>query len=100
MNRAELVALIVACCRDNLPSPNTASTLDENTRIFGKDGSFDSLQLVNLLIEVEQRINERYGTIISIADDRAMSQERSPFRKIGSLADYVGILITEQKTSP
>jgi acyl carrier protein len=100
MNRADLVDLIVACCRDNLPSPGTAPTLDENTRIFGKDGSFDSLQLVNLLIEVEQRINERYGTIISIADDRAMSQERSPFRKIGSLADYVGMLITEQKTSP
>lgn len=100
MKRADLIDLIVACCRDNLPPVDTAPTLDENTRIFGKDGSFDSLQLVNLLIEVEQRVNERYGTIISIADDRAMSQERSPFRTIGSLADYVSMLISEQKTSP
>jgi len=99
MTRAEIVDLIAACFRDNLPTPGSAPTLDENTRIFGKDGAFDSIQLVNLLMEVEQRVNERYRTTISIADDRAMSQERSPFRRIGSLADYVSILLAEQKTS-
>ncbi len=99
MNRSDLIDLIAACFRDIMPSPDSALTLDESTRIFGKDGAFDSMQLVNLLMEVEQRVNERYGTTISIADDRAMSQQRSPFRSIGNLADYVSLLLAEQKIS-
>jgi acyl carrier protein len=99
MNRADLIDLITACYRDNLPSPESILVVDEGTRIFGRDGNLDSMQIVTLLMEVEQRVNERYGTTITIADDRAMSQERSPFRTIGSLADYVAMLVTEQTPS-
>jgi hypothetical protein len=96
MNRTEILELIIACFCDNLPSPDSAPILNESTRIFGKGGSFDSIQLVTLLIEIEQRINDRYGAAISIADDRAMSQQRSPFSHIGTLADYVSVLLAEQ----
>jgi acyl carrier protein len=99
MNRADLIDLITACYRDNLPSPESIPAVDEGTRIFGRDGNLDSMQIVSLLMEVEQRVNERYGTTITIADDRAMSQERSPFRTIASLADYVAMLVTEQTPS-
>ena len=96
MNRDDLVNLIVDCFRDSLPSPENTPPVNETTRIFGRDGHFDSMQLVSLLMEVEQRVNERYATAITIADDRAMSQEKSPFRTIGSLADYVDMLVGEQ----
>ena len=99
MDRNDLIELIAACFRENLQSPGSTPTVDESTSIFGKDGALDSIQLVNLIMEVEQRVNEHYGTTISIADDRAMSQERSPFRRIGSLADYVSLLVAEQKAS-
>ena len=99
MNRTDLIDLITACFRENLPSQDEIPVVDESTLIFGKDGNLDSMQLVNLLMEVEQRVNERYGTTITIADDRAMSQQRSPFRRIGTLADYIGMLVAEQKTA-
>ncbi len=99
MNRANLIDLIAACVLDTMPSPGSAPTLDESTRLFGRGGTIDSMQLVNLLMEVEHRVNERCGTTISIADDRAMSQQRSPFRSIGNLADYVGTLLAEQNVS-
>jgi acyl carrier protein len=98
MSRTDVVDLIAACFRDLLPCRNDSADVDESTVIFGKNGAFDSMQLVQLLIEVEQRVNERYHTAITLADDRAMSQERSPFRRIGSLADYVSMLIGEQKS--
>jgi len=99
MDRADLVNLITASFRDHLQPPEAAGAMTETTYIFGRGGFLDSMQLVNLLIDVEQQVNEQCGTTISIADDRAMSQERSPFRTIGNLADYVALLLAEQKPS-
>jgi len=31
-----------------------------------------------------------------LADERALSQKHSPFRSVGSLADYVSELVTRQ----
>jgi acyl carrier protein len=50
-----------------------------------------------LIVEVEQQVNETYGIDIVIADDRAMSQAHSPFRTIGSLADYIETLLKEPR---
>ncbi|MGH2545823.1 MAG: acyl carrier protein [Acidimicrobiales bacterium] len=57
--------------------------------LFGQDGALDSLGLVMLLVDVEQAVEERLGQSLTLADDAALSQARSPFRSIGSLARYV-----------
>jgi acyl carrier protein len=67
--------------------------VNETTRLFG--GALDSVGLVSLIVELEQQIADRGEASITIADDRAMSQKRSPFRTIGSLADYVQGLMME-----
>ena len=64
-----------------------------DTKLFGAEGSLDSLGLVSLLIDVEQRLEEKFGVVVTIADDRAMSQRRSPFRTVGTLSDYVCALL-------
>ena len=65
------------------------------TVLFGKNGKLDSLDLVNLLVAIEQSIEDEYDITITIADEKAMSQERSPFRTIGTLADYIDTLISD-----
>ncbi len=99
MNRDQLVSLIVDTAQDYILSdPKRASvTIDETTRLFGTQGLFDSVGLVSVLLDVEQQINDQWGVSITIADDRAMSQSRSPFRTISSLTDYVLTLIQEQQ---
>lgn len=60
--------------------------------IFGSDSTLDSLGLVALLIDVEDLLRER-GCDITIGDERAMSQRRSPFRDVATLVDYIdGVL--------
>lgn len=59
------------------------------TPLFGRDASLDSLDLVILLVEVEGRLADRFGMEQPLSDDRAMSQQRSPFRTLGTLADYI-----------
>lgn len=66
------------------------------TPLFGKKGQLDSLGLVNLIVVVEQNIEDEFDVNISLADERALSQKRSPFRTIGSLADYIGIILEEE----
>ena len=68
---------------------------NENTSIFGSDSKLDSMGLVNLITILEEKIEERTGKFISIADERAMSLESSPFKTIGTLIEYVTQLLNE-----
>jgi acyl carrier protein len=76
---------------------NAPATIDESTRLFGGSGFLDSVGLVSLVLDVEQQVNDRWGLSLSLADDRAVSQQRSPFRSVGSLADYVMLLAGEAR---
>ena len=67
--------------------------LGENAPLYGREGSLDSLGLVNLVIAVEQAIEDELGVTVTLADEKALSQKSSPFRTIGSLAQYAESLI-------
>ncbi|HYG60308.1 MAG TPA: hypothetical protein VD902_19740 [Symbiobacteriaceae bacterium] len=59
------------------------------TPLFGSGAPLDSLDLVMFLVEVEARLADRFGMEHPLSDDRAMSQQRSPFRTMATLAEYV-----------
>lgn len=63
--------------------------------LFAEGGPLSSLELVTLLVAVEQAVEDHLGVSISLADDRAMSQERSPFHSIGTLVEYASLLVGE-----
>jgi hypothetical protein len=69
--------------------------LNEETRLLGYGAPLDSLGLVMVLAGFEASINEAFGTAIVLADERAMSMERSPFRTVASLIDYAASLVDE-----
>jgi len=68
----------------------------KETVLFGRDGKLDSLGLVNLIVAVEENLEDEFERAIVLVDDRAMSQENSPFQTIGSLADYIVRLLQEE----
>jgi acyl carrier protein len=67
-----------------------------DTPLFGSSGQLDSLDLVTLVLAIEDRTADELGRRLSLANDRAMSQERSPFRTIGTLVDYMATLLDEK----
>lgn len=67
-----------------------------DTILFGRSGVLDSLGLVNLIVTVEERVEEEFGVAITIADERAMSQENSPFKSVGTFANYISFLLEER----
>jgi acyl carrier protein len=68
------------------PAP---AEITEQTVLVGADAVLDSLGVVQLIVEVEQRVEQGHGISVTLANDKAMSQRNSPFRTVGVLADHV-----------
>jgi len=66
------------------------------TVLFGHSGKLDSLGLVDLILATEERIMEEFDISITLADEKAMSQKKSPFMTVATLADYIGHILDEK----
>lgn len=91
MREDEVVEVIYEAIRDMNRSRSTEAQVScsEDVVLFGPGGALDSLALVSLILDVEDALDDRSGRRLVLADERAMSQRRNPFRDVRSLADYV-----------
>jgi acyl carrier protein len=69
---------------------------DPGTPLAGDSGKLDSAALINLIVLTEQKTAQELGRPILLTDDRAMSQINEVFRTVGSLADYIHMLLNEK----
>lgn len=81
-----------------LPDDVTLERSPEAT-LFGRSGMLDSLGLVNLIVTLEQLLDDEFQVAVTIADEKAMSMAKSPFKTVGSLAEYLSLLLNEQGAS-
>jgi acyl carrier protein len=89
----ELVELIRGALRERDEGVENGGEVGKETPLFGRDGILDSMGLVTLVVALEQAIEEQFGVSVSLADERALSERKSPFRTVGALAEYAGRLI-------
>ena len=95
MVKEELISLIttqVQSYNDNLDAPVDLSAGADSV-LFGEGGVLTSVDFVTLVLDIEEAVEEATGKSITLADERAMSQKHSPFRTVGSLADYIEELL-------
>jgi acyl carrier protein len=69
--------------------PQPEISTDMEARLFGQGAALDSLGLVTLLLSVEDRLAASHDLALTLADERAMSEKRSPFRTISALVQYI-----------
>jgi len=67
-----------------------------DTILYGKNSRLDSLGLVNLIVEVEQKIQDELGESIDLTDEKALSQKNSPFLSVQTLSDYIASLLKRE----
>ncbi len=85
----EIIELIVETARElGEDELSLTEELNADTRLFGKEGALDSMGLVTLIIAVEQAIEDRFESPVALADEKALSQTRSPYRSVATLAEY------------
>jgi len=63
--------------------------LDENIRLIGTSSVFDSMELVQFIVEVESLLDEEFEIEIELTSDKAMSRRNSPFISINTLTEYI-----------
>ena len=64
------------------------------TELYGTGGQLDSMGLVSFLVDIEESFQDN-DINISLSDERAISQSRSPFLNVQSLTDYIAALIKD-----
>jgi acyl carrier protein len=100
LDRTQVAEMVISSVQEVLIMGNgnspDAAVIGENTRLVGREAVLDSMGLVTLIVEIEQRLEEEYDVAVVLADDRAMSMKRSPFRSVQSLTDYIVQLVEEQ----
>lgn len=95
--RARLESIILAAAETiagELPDAADAPVSLE-TQLYGQNGIFDSIALVSFIAEVEARVAEELDRDVVLADEKAMSRHRSPFRSGATVVDYVESLLSE-----
>jgi acyl carrier protein len=98
-DRVTLENLVIAALRDVIEQSDRPmpETLDATTSLIGHRAVLDSLALVTLIVDLEQRLEEEYELALTLADDRAMSQKNSPFRSVETLTGYICERIAEEQ---
>ncbi len=85
-----------ACLDDVLALQGKVGPVTEESALIGQGALLDSLGLVTLIVDVEQKIADDLGASVTLADERAMSATSSPFRTVSSLADHALARIAEK----
>ena len=67
------------------------------TPLAGDSGRLDSAGLINLIVVTEQKTAAELGRPILLTDDRTLSQVKQVFRTLGTLADYIQLLLNEKR---
>ncbi|MDR1945834.1 MAG: hypothetical protein LBQ51_01525 [Desulfovibrio sp.] len=57
--------------------------------ILGADGIFDSMDAMSFLTRLDELLSDAAGTDIVLAGDDAFSSEATPFKSMGTLAEYI-----------
>lgn len=82
--------------QSGMPAPEVVT---EDTVLVGKDAVLDSLGVVSLIVEVEQRVEGEHGVSVTLANDKAMSQRNSPFRTVAVLTDHLVAMVAEESAA-
>jgi acyl carrier protein len=89
--RKDAYEIVVASLQEvfaqtGMPAPEV---IGDETVLVGAEAVLDSLGVVQLIVEVEQRVEQGHDISVTLANDKAMSARNSPFRTVGVLADHV-----------
>jgi acyl carrier protein len=90
MDRKVAVEIVTACLKDVLEQAGTPlERITEDTVIVGPEAVLDSIGVVSLIVDIEQRLEMEHDVTVILASEKAMSQKNSPFRTVGVLSTHV-----------
>jgi hypothetical protein len=74
--------------------PEDQLQVSPSAPVFGSGSPLDSMGLVSLIIDIEELLFEK-GYPVTLSDERAVSQKRSPFKDVPAMVAYINTLMVE-----
>ena len=93
----DIESVILSCASTvmaDLPE-NERKQLDGGSDLYGGSSPFDSMNLVSLIVDLEEKLRAKFGKPLTLTDERALSQPVNPFSKVQTLTQYVHTLLNE-----
>ena len=84
---------IIIPCFSQLVQTRNKGPVSRDTVLVGADADLSSIEQVRFIILVEDKVEEIFEVRLRIVNDQAMSQKNSPFKTLGSLANFVDTLL-------
>jgi acyl carrier protein len=96
LDRSTALGIVLAALREAVDqNGGDPASVNDDTVIVGPGAVIDSIGVVSLIVDIEQRLEMEHQVAVTLANDRAMSQRNSPFRTPVVLAEH--ILATERE---
>ncbi len=94
----EIITIILKIAEEQNPTLPTPVEIAKGAEagLYGPGGVLDSLALVRFIVEIEAAVEDRFAVSVILASERAMSQRRSPFLTVGTLAEYTAEIVAEE----
>ena len=91
MTTKEIILEAIANINEELKIQELQS-VDENTQIFEL---LDSLGTLDLILELESMLEDETGEYIAIANEHSMDKDKTPFKTLETLQEYVDTRIKD-----
>jgi len=69
--------------------PEYQLNLDKNEFLISDKSSLDSLGLITLLINIEEKISKKFKINLNLLDEELISEKNTPFETLASLAAWL-----------
>ncbi len=103
MDRQRLEGMMTALLQATLDEQNEhgAVVATATLPLVGDNAAITSMRLVSFIADLETTLASDHGLEITLVSEQALSRQKSPFRSVEALAEYILELIggTEQAVS-
>lgn len=88
----KMTLAVLAHMNDRLPDGQKIPC-DPQTKLFGDEGSLDSLGIVNFIVAIEEAVEDSFGKSISLTDEDFTKLFEDSSVTVRSFSDYVATRI-------
>lgn len=88
--------IIFECIKDIGLDTDSNDLTNPNLETMLYPDNLDSISLVSLIADIEDRLSNEFNKNIILANEKAMSAKNSPFKSVQSLIDYSLSLVNDK----
>ncbi len=91
MDRQRLITMMTGLLQATLDDQNEHDSVTATTALplVGESAAITSMRLVSFIADLETTLASDHGLDLTLVSEQALSRQKSPFRSIDALADYI-----------